>query len=301
LSVHRALELLRCARFEPARPLADALARIHARYALDLSKSRARCGFSRGHLLDVVVYVPGGQGSKLEQEAAAELVESLVGEACFERWIGTVSATPTVRGGPLMVLNANAEERSAFPIQTLHEATLAAITGLKQGLAGEPSARLGPSEDWVLFELSPEPALDYAAQDDLLLASTRMPELKMTFLRGERVFSGRFSARDDLFGYLKYESSERTVEARLVERAALEDELGRALKPAHGALCGVGIGLRYVYLDLALSDPNCVEGAIFPALRARGMPKRAWLLFCDSELEHEWLGVHADTPEPFFG
>jgi hypothetical protein len=301
LSVRRALELLRRARFAAAAPFPVALAQIEQRHSLDLSKARARCGFSRGHLLDVVVYVPGGHGNAQEQAAAEDLVELSVGEESFERWVGAVSTTPTVRGGPLTVLNANPEEQIAFPIQALPEAIAAAIAGLKQGLSSESPAPQPESEGWVLFELSPELAQDYTAQDDLVFASTRLPELKKSFLRGERVFSGRFSGSGELFTYLKYESSAPSAEARLAERAAIEDELGRALRPAQGSLFGVGLGLRYVYLDLALKDADCVEALILPALRARGIARRAWLLFCDSELEREWVGVYPDSPAPYFG
>jgi hypothetical protein len=153
----------------------------------------------------------------------------------------------------------------------------------------------------VFFELDPEPAHDYTAQDDLLFSSTRVPELKKSFLRGEPFFSGRFSNAGELFAYLKYEGSVATGEARLAERTAIEAELTRALRPQHGALVGSGMGIRYGYLDLALVDPACVEDAVLPALRAAGVGRRAWILFCDSELELEWIPVHADAPEPFFG
>jgi hypothetical protein len=298
--VHRALQLLRTASFEPALPCAVALARIRARYDLDLSRARARSGFSRGHLLDVVLYVPGGLGDAREREAAQDLVRLTVGEELFERWVGDVSASPTVRGGPLTVLNPNSEESSALPISALPEVVGAAVAGLKLGLPSEPLYARTDGEDWVLFELGPEVQADYPAQDDLLLASTRVPELKKSFLRGEPFFSGRFSNSGELFTYLKYETAALDADARLAERAALEAALTPALCE-RGALVGLGLGLRYGYLDLALVDPDCVETKLLPALRAAGITKRAWLLFCDSELEREWIPVHADTPEPFWG
>jgi hypothetical protein len=300
-AVRRALERLQRARFAPALSLPEAAAQILARHGVDLSRARARAGFSRGHLLDVVVYVPGGLGDVHEREAAQDFVQLLVGEELFERWVGTVSVTPGARTGPLAVINANSEEHSALPISSLLEAVRAAVAGLKLGLPGEPLASHSEAEDWVLFELSPEPAPDYAAQDDLVLLSTRLPELKKSFLRGEPFFSGRFSNFGELFTYLKYESAPLSSDARLAERAALESELLRVLRPEDGALVGLGLGVRYGYLDLALAEPECVEGRLLPALCAAGIAKRAWLLFCDSELEREWIPVHADAPAPFFG
>jgi hypothetical protein len=153
----------------------------------------------------------------------------------------------------------------------------------------------------VLFELEPEPAADFAAQDDLVVCSTRVPELKKCFLRGEPFFSGRFSNSGALFVYLKYDSTERIVQARLAERARFEEALARALRPEQAALVGLGLGLRYSYVDLAVADADCVRERLLPALRAAEIAKRAWLLFCDSELEHEHLALYPDSPEPFWG
>lgn len=299
--MRRAFELLRSARFVPALPFLAAVAEVQARHALDLSRARARCGFSRGHLLDVVVYVPGGVGSAQERAAAEALVLLVLGEELFERWLGSVSATPSARGGPLAVLNDNPEQRAAFALPELPEAITAAIAGLKLGLPQAPLGSQAETEDWVLFELCPKPADDYGAQDDLLLASTRVPEQKKSYLRGERFFSGRFSNFGELFVYLKYEASALAGAARLAERAAIEAELTRSLRPEQGALVGLGLGLRYGYLDLALVDPDCARATLLPALRPAIRSERAWLLFCDSELEREWIPVHPGAPEPFWG
>ena len=298
--MHRALQLLRTARFAPALACSLSLSQVQTRCGVDLSRARARSGFSRGHLLDIVVYVPGGLGDARERDAAESLVQLSIGEELFERWVGTVTVAATVRGGPLTVLNTSSQESSAFPIAELPDAIRAAVAGLKLGLSKEPLFRQADAEDWVLFELTPELAADYTAQDDLVFASTRVPELKKSFLRGEPFFSGRFSDAGELFAYLKYEGMASTSEARLTERGAIEAALSQVLSE-RGAIVGLGLGIRYGYLDLALVDLDCVETLLLPALRALGVAKRAWFLFCDSELEREWIAVHSDTPEPFWG
>ena len=299
--MRRAFELLRAARFAAPVSCASALAQVRSQSGLYFDQARARSGFGRGHLLEIVVYVPGGKGTPDEKEAAEGLVRLLVGEELFERWVGRVSATPTVRGGALTVLNTNAEERSALPIETLPDTVRAAIAGLKQGLPVLAEPPTADHADWLLFELEPEPAADFAAQDDLVVCSTRVPELKKCFLRAEPFFSGRFSNSGALFAYLKYDSTERTVPARLAERARFEEALARALSPEQAALVGLGLGLRYSYLDLAVTDADCIGERLLPALRAAEISKRAWLLFCDSELEREHLAVYPDSPEPFWG
>ena len=297
MSVHQALNRLLSARFAAPVAVAVAATRIHRESGFDFGRARARAGFARGHLLEVVVYLPGGSGARAESEAAEALVQLLVGEELFERWIGKVSATPTARGGPLTVLNTRTEEQAALPIEQLLETVHAAISGLQLGLSALPSdAR---ADDWFAFELAPEPASDYAAQDDLVFCSTRTPELKKSFLRAEPFFSGRFSNGGALFAYLKYESPEPDTAFRLAERTRFEAALSSSLSPAQGLVLGVGLGIRYGYIDLAVTDPDCVEQRLLPALRAAGIGRRAWLLFCDSELEQDYVPVHSDSPPPY--
>ena len=299
--MHQALHKLRSARFAAPAQCAAAVASVQAQHGLDFGKARVRAGFGRGHLLDVVVYLPGGSGGVHESEAAEELVRLLVGEELFERWVGSVSATPAMRGGPLTVLNTSSEQHSALPLETLAETARAAVAGLKLGLPALPSASNVDADDWFAFELAPEPASDYAAQDDLIFCSTRVPELKKSFLRAEPFFSGRFTNSGALFVYLKFETQAVGPEARLAERALFEDALRRALTAEQGLIVGLGLGVRHSYIDLALLDPSCVAERVLPALRAAHVSKRSWLLFCDSELEREHVSIYSDSPDPYCG
>jgi len=299
--VHRALSILNSTRFDAPLPCDAARAQVHAKTGLDFTRARARAGFARGHLLDIVVYLPGGNGNQFETEAAEELVQLLVGEELFERWIGNVAATPTVRGGLLSVINETAEDRSALPIETLLDSVRAAIAGLKAGLEQPSFAYTTDASDWFAFELSPDPAADYAAQDDLLFCSTRTPEPKKCFLHGERFFSGRFTTSGALFTYLKYDTSEIGLEARLAERSRFEQEIQRIIPEGDGTVVGFGLGRRYGYIDLLLADPDCARQRVLPALRALGISRQSWVLFCDTELNSEFLPVYLGSPPPFGG
>jgi len=301
MSVRRALELLRRAPFAAPIGCAAAVAGVRAASGVDFGSARARAGFARGHLLDVVVYLPGGRGGAHESEAGEDLVRLLLGEELFERWIGSVVATPTVRGGLLTVINENSDERSALHIETLLATVRAAIDGLKLGLTELSFDASAEAADWFAFELEPLPAKDYAAQDDLLFCSTRVPELKKSYLRAEPFFSGRFTNSGALFAYLKFQSAEPTPEGRLAERTRFEELIKRSLPGAQGGVVGLGLGLRYSYIDVALIDPDCVTERLLPALRAAQITKRSWLMFCDSELEHEFIPVYADSPPAWRG
>lgn len=299
--MHRALTILNSTRFDAPLPCDSALSRVRAKTGLDLTRARARAGFARGHLLDVVVYFPGGSGNQLEAVAAEELVQLLVGEELFERWIGNVVATPTVRGGLLSVINEAAEDRSALPIGMLLDSVRAAIAGLKSGIEQAWLGCASDAEDWFAFELSPDAAPDYAAQDDLLFCSTRAPEPKKCFLQGERFFSGRFTAGGALFTYLKYDTNETGLEARLTERSRFEQVIQRIIPAGDGAVVGFGLGRRYGYIDLLLADPDCARQRVLPAVRELGISKQSWVLFCDTELISEFLPVYPGSPPPFGG
>ncbi len=276
---------------------ADAAARIASvacEVGRSLGEARARAGFSRGHLVDVVVYVPGGLDS-----ATAELaVEALLGDELMDDWIGAVDAAALPRGGPLRVVGGSREAERTFPLAELPQAVRAAIDGLTSGLPDAPYLAQDRSRAWTLFELEPEPAHDYAAQDDLMLATTIAPELLKAYLQGLPIFSGRFSRAGELFCYLKLDFARTPPDAQLARRRAVEDALDAALVPAgDGCVIGNGLGLRYAYVDLALARPEAVARVAEVALAA-GAPERSWLLFLDRELDGEWIGLEPVTPAP---
>jgi hypothetical protein len=223
-----------------------------------------------------------------------------LGEELFQRWVGSVKATPSVRRGPLTVLNTTTDERPALSIDTLLETVRAAVAGVKLGLPPLLPPAADESDDWFFFELEPALAPDYAEQDDLVVCTTRTPELKKSFLNDEPVFSGRFSNTSALFTYLKYQSSKTVPEERMAERTEFEHVVRRALRPEDGVLIGLGLGVRYSYIELALADPDCVAERLFPALRAAQLPSPAWLMFFDSELAREHIPVYPDAPAPFW-
>jgi hypothetical protein len=264
-----------------------------------LLRSEVRAGFSRGHLLDVVLYSP--LFLDLDDESGSALAEVLVGRLLGERlldtWIGRVSAVATPARSSLRVLNSTDPKSETFPIRDLAEAVRAAIRGLYTSLP-DPCWRAAGAEKWTLFELTPEPADDYAAQDDLVLATTARPEMLKCFLQGARFCSERFSRHDELFCYVKYESSVRSHEKRLAERSRLEDRLSQELGGAQlGAVVGNGFGLKYSYVDLALARSADALPRVLELFARAKAGKRGWLLFCDAELEDRWVPLgRARTP-----
>ena len=65
-----------------------------------------------------------------------------------------------------------------------------------------------------------------------------------------------------------------------------------------GCTIGGGTGLRYSYIDLALTDVPRSAEIIRRVLQEGNIPKRSWLQFFDCEWRQEWIGIWDDSPPP---
>ena len=72
--------------------------------AKGFAEAGARAGFTRGHLLEVVVNLPGGRANEEEVADAEGLVWSVLGERKADAWVGSVKVAPAPRGGALRVV-----------------------------------------------------------------------------------------------------------------------------------------------------------------------------------------------------
>src|SRR6188768_168078 len=103
----------------PALDLPTAVALVRDRYRVDFAAARARAGVSRGHLLDVVLEIPGGRNATEEGVAAEELVRLVLGEARSADWVGSVASLAGPRGGLLKVVQPRPEDGRFFPLAEL--------------------------------------------------------------------------------------------------------------------------------------------------------------------------------------
>jgi len=284
-----------------ARPLADALREVRAEHDVDLSHASLRAGFSRGHLLEITLGVPGGSGSEIEQIAAENLVRKRIGERLFETWIGAVHVTPKPRGGPLRVLDVHAK-RDELELSELFDTVAAATLGVLRGL---PEARYASSRscapesrhmdaDWTMLEVEPLSGARGVAKDDLLLASTCMPELLRCYLDGAPCSSRRFSRTGEQFLYLSYADGEHASEQRVARRSEIEGALVEHLGET-GAVTGVGLGVHMTYIDFTLCNLETGLPGVIAKLRGLDMPRRSFIQFFDSELSEEWLSISPDS------
>jgi hypothetical protein len=263
-------------------------------------------------LLEVTLGVPGGAGSEIEQNAAENLVLSLLGERLFETWIGAVHVVPAPRGGSLRVLDVNAPRHELTLrelLATVTAASLGALQGLPPSRRGASRVRNGDAravelgdvvvadgngrDDWTLLEM--EPASEDGALDksDLVLASTCTPELLRCYLEGSPCASQRFTRDGERFVYVAYVDPERSMSKRVAKRTAIEMALSDLVTDA--IVTGVGLGVSSCYLDLALFNLETGLPRLISKLRELELPRRSVIRFFDTELADEWLNIWPDT------
>jgi hypothetical protein len=292
------------ARLSPERgraalSLDTALATVQKATGVDLARAVARAGFTRGHLLDIVIKLPGARGTKAEEDAAEHAVLSLLGEAMAEDWLDQVTLEPAPHGGPFAVLQSVPEKGQYFPLADLPATAAAAVRGLYAGLPPEPLWASGGEQRWTLLELDVERADDYARQADVALCSTFLPEMLKCYLSGSPFASRRFSRHGEIFAYLKHENARGHARQVLAARRVLEDALDAALVVEHcGRVVGSGMGVLYSYIDFALASLDAALAVIRTVANRVGLPPRSWLLFCDSALSDDWAAVHPASPPP---
>ena len=231
--------------------------------------------------------------------AAEAFVELVLGEARRADWVDSVTSLAAPRGGLLKVVQATADDGRFFPLVELAPSVEAALQGIHAGLPSEPLWALGGEQRWYLFELDVEPAHRYAAQSDVALVSTFLPELLKCFLSGASFASTRFSRAGELFAYLKYESGERDARQALARRCLLEDALDAALvREKAGRVIGSGTGVVYSYVNLALANIERAVEVIRVVAQRLGLSPNTWLQFFDAPLTDSWVGLTSDTPAP---
>ena len=293
---------LSAVRFRPEVDVEAALADVRERVGVDLERARVRVGFSRGHLLEAVVYAPGFAHAADERaRAAAELLVSrLLGEALFHDFVGGIDVAPLPRGGSLRVLaDTSTAAEATLPLTEVLPAVEAAIRGLYAELPEAPYHTFCERAEWTLLELEPKLSDDYGGKDDVALVSTMLPEATKCHLQGSPFSSVRFSKHGERFAYLKIDAADRSPAERHSLRVEIEDALNGVLVPGGiGCVTGAGLGIRYVYLDLALQ--NLEHGVRVACERVRKVAPdvAAWTLFCESGWEREWVGTGQHGPPP---
>jgi hypothetical protein len=184
-------------------------------------------------------------------------------------------------------------------LERLHDTVESLIQSIRDQLPDRPSYTWREEALWTQFGCKPQKSEHYVGQTDLIVAGSMLPEMWISAHTGRSFYSGRFSRCGETFCYVKIEGSQRPRGGEVEYRSEIEDAINAVLVPAQlGCSVGGGTGLRYSYIDLALTDVGQAQEAIRRVLQEREVPEQSWVLFYDRDWEREWIGVWDDSPAP---
>jgi hypothetical protein len=280
------------AAYRPPEALDVAYQSVIAKGGGDLAATTVRAAIGKHHRIDLSFRSPLYEATD-EPDASRDvfwLTEGLLGEEVLDRWVGIIETAPLQEGERLL------------PLERLHDTVASLIESIREQLPDRPCSQWREEALWTQFGVKPQKSKDYVGQTDLIVAGSMLPEMWMSAHTGRSFYSGRFSRCGETFCYVKIEGSQRPQGGEVEYRTAIEDALNELLVPAQlGCSVGGGTGLRYSYIDLALTNVDQAQEVIRRKLQERDIPKRSWLLFYDRDWEQEWIGVWDDSPPPPLG
>jgi len=231
---------------------------------------------------------------ELEEETAMQAAfvatETLMGEQVLDNWIGTIG----------LIDGESPPGARSLPLARAQATVAAVIRGLLDQLPATKTADISVQEGWATVKLQPpEEADDFPARSDLMIAVTHDVELFQAMHSGQPFASGCHSKLGEHFCYLKLDAADAGEDGIVEFRGRFEDALNPALLEAKVGCCmGGGSGLRYSYIDLALTDIKRATPIIRQTLAEQQAPPRSWLLFHDDDMAAEWIGIYGQTPPP---
>jgi hypothetical protein len=264
---------------------------VQARAGLDISDVQVSITVGQHNRIDLAFRwqtLPADEEQAFN--AAFVTAETLLGEEQLDRWVGLIEV---VDG------SQPADNSQRFvPLGRLKPTFDALVDSIREQLPAEPYMTFAEDAQWAALQLEPEEADDYAERYDLLTCITCNPDLIAATFTNAPFFSERYSRCNERFCYLKVDGSALS-DADFPDRQQMEELIQAALEPEQlGGLVGGGTGLRYSYVELALTNVAGGIAAIRSAMQKLGAPKRSWIQFHDADLSTEWVGIYDDSPVP---
>jgi hypothetical protein len=278
--------------YRPAESLEHTKATVEGRTGGTIDGVLVEATRGEGNLVDLLFYSPATKGEEDEQATHLALVatETLLGERNLNRWVGVIAVEP---------LPAGEKPKHAIPLSRLKDTFDALVDSIRDNLPDRPYVKQPVGDKWALIQLKPTKADDYPGQEDLLVATARDVELWKATHSHKSFHSQRFSRFKETFAYVKIDLAGRQRGKDTEERGEIEDAIDDRLEAdGLGIHVSGGTGLRYSYIDLALTDLDRGVEKARRVLSKLNVPERSWILFHDADLGAEWVGVYPETPEP---
>lgn len=235
-----------------------------------------------------LLFLSRDYGSADNQQARNDVfvaTETLLGEEVLDRWIGAIDVAP---------LDHGREEPQG--IRDLKTGVDRLIEEVKSSLLDVPCFQVAENMTWTARQSTPDEADDYPGQSDLVVGIAMLDPMWLNAHRNESFDSVRFSRHGETFCYVKIDGLEGS---RFGDKSEIVNAVDEALTAAEvGCYVGGGTGLRYIYFDLALIDVGRGVEIVRRILRDGKISRRSWILYFDTDLQTEWIGIWDDAPPP---
>lgn len=271
---------------------------VEARTQRDITGWKAR-PVRDGKKVNLTFFAPGLARTDRDQAAADAVVaaDALLGEEMVNKWVGFIDVEKLKSGRGFLGLGRD-RLAEAIELDALRSACDDLVASIRDELPQQPQFALEDAETGFVYELEPEEAEDYSRATDMFVGTGTIDGF-VEAVRAPLFHSTMFSSCGETFCYLKLDGKGRSPEERLADKNEIDDALDEVLRGERcGCSVGGGTGLRYSYVDLALTDVAKAIDLIRPVLRRRNVPTRSWILFYDSDLADEWIGTYDRTPPP---
>lgn len=263
---------------------------VEGRTRGDITQTRFKAERGSYNNIDLVFSAPNYTEENHKQASNDCFVacETLLGEEALDKWMGCFDVIP-----------GNDMDGGFLPIGELLPTFRALNAQIVNSLPDRPCMETSNTAEWTMYDLKPKEADDYPGQLDMFVGKTMFPEM-WTCAHSRALFeSTRFSKHGETFVYLKIDGTEGLDEEKFQDKGEIEDALDEILiQNSVGSVIGGGTGRKYSYIDLALLDMEKAIPLIQSRLREGNIPRRSWILFFDTYLQDEWVGIWKDTPSP---
>ncbi len=278
-----------------------AIIAVKARVGVDVSQYQVQARLGEHNCVDLCYFGPdvSGEEDRAANHAAFVATETLLGEECLDRWVGYIDAARLpVRLGLKSFLGKGQQPKGLIPLDRLKATVDALIGSLQDQLPSEPHFAWIEECEWTVWKLQPKEAEEYPSKFDMLTAVSGNPTLWQAAHQPAPFDSQRFSRSGEIFCYVKLDGREAELE-EFADRSEIEDTLNEALISRKlGCAIGGGTGLRYSYVDLALTDVDQGIDVVRAVLKKGRVSLRSWIQFHDSHWAAEWVGIYDESPPP---
>lgn len=285
-----------------AENLDEAIITVKARTGFDISAYMVKVSLNDRHRINLTFTSPSIDEAHDEAAMHASFVacETLLGEECLDHWIGAIEVIPLPRTKRKKVFNDGPEKSPMgfISLDRLANTVASLIDSTCDQLPENPHYEWVESAQWGVWKLTPQEADDYVSKHDLFVGVSANSEMWTAAHSNDLFSSNQFSRCHETFCYVKIDGTQGEMKG-FADRGEIEDAINEILVPNQlGCRIGGGTGLRYSYVDLAITDLDKAIPLIRQRLQEGGVPKRTWIQFFDGHLSEEWIGIHDDSPPP---